>query len=117
MLGLMLDTEALSDETAVVSVAGELDMYTAPSFEQELVAALVSGTRRVVVDLSKCEFLDSTALRVLLRTRASLEDKSRLVLAAPDRSILRVFQITGLERLFTIERAVPPAPPLRAISA
>ena len=107
MLAYTLETERLSDTTTVVRVAGELDMYTAPSFEQALTPVLADGTQRVVVDLSKCEFLDCSALGILVAARASLDGKTELVLVATDPNILRVFQITGFDRVFTIKRAIP----------
>ena len=116
MLDLTLKTETLPDETAIVSVAGELDMCTSPSLKQELAAALESGAERVIVDLSRCEFLDSSAIAVLLTTRARLEDKMKLILVATDRNILMFFHITGLDRVFRIEPTIP-TPQLHAISA
>lgn len=96
-------TELLPDDTRVVAVAGDLDMYTAPPFEQQILDALANGTARIVVDLSGCEFLDSTALAILIRARKRLgNQEQRLVLVATDHNIVKVFQITGLDRVFTI---------------
>jgi anti-sigma B factor antagonist len=102
MLEFTVENELLGDNTRVVSVAGELDMYTAPSFEQQLRDALDDGAR-VVIDLSGCSFMDSTALGILLSTRKQLDAQNgRLVLVAADRNILKLFEITGLEGTFTI---------------
>lgn len=114
MLNFRVETETRSDGTAFVSVAGELDMYTAPRLEQELASA-IAGRQGVIVDLTECEFLDSSALGVLLAARESLENGPELVLVASDHNILKIFQITGLDRLFRIERTAPP-PRLRALS-
>ena len=103
MIDFKLETESLADETRVVSVAGELDMYTAPPFEQQIAEALNNGHARVVIDLSECAFLDSTALGILVKANKRItEQKQRLVLVADDHNIIRVFQITGLHRMFTI---------------
>ena len=96
-------TELLPDDARVVAVAGEIDMYTAPQFEQRILDALDDGTGRIVVDLSGCELLDSTALGILVRVRKRLGDQEhRLVLVAPDHNIFKVFVITGFDRAFTI---------------
>ena len=108
-------TEALSDGTVVVSIEGELDLYTAPDFERELFAAIGTGAERVVVDLRKCEFCDSTALAVLLGARKALNDRGELVVVANRSDILRVFQITGLDQILRIERALPSTRQLRAV--
>ena len=103
MIDFKVETEFVGDETHVVSVAGELDMYTAPPFEQQVLDALDSGRGRVVVDLSGCEFIDSTALGILLTATQRLGEQSdRLVLVTADRSIVKVFEISGLDRTFTI---------------
>lgn len=102
MLEFTIENQLLADDTRVVSVAGELDMYTAPSFEQQVHAALDDGAR-VVIDLTGCSFMDSTALGILLSTRKQLGGKNdRLVLVAAERNILKLFEITGLETTFTI---------------
>jgi anti-sigma B factor antagonist len=98
-----VDTELLPDDARVVAIAGELDMYTAPPFEEQILDALDNGTARIVVDLSGCEFLDSTALGILVKARKRLGDqKQRLVLVATDHNIVKIFRITGLDRAFTI---------------
>lgn len=102
MLEFTIGSELLPNETRVVAVAGELDMYTAPSFEQQIHDALDDGAR-VVIDLSGCSFMDSTALGILLSARKQLGGQNdRLVLVAADHNILKLFEITGLEGTFTI---------------
>jgi anti-sigma B factor antagonist len=78
-------------------------MYTAPTFEQEINEALDNGYVRVVIDLTACEFLDSTALGILVSANQRLgEQKDRLTLVTADHNIVKTFQITGLDRRFTI---------------
>ena len=100
---LGLETEQLGDGVYVVSPAGELDLYTCPEFKQELLGVISSGARHVVVDLSLTTFVDSTALGVLLRGVERLKAADgRLSVVCPDENILRVFQVTGLHRVFEI---------------
>lgn len=103
MIDFRAETEVLADETRIVSIAGELDMYTAPRFERQILDAIENGSARVVVDLSECSLLDSTVLGILISVNKRLgKQKHRLVLVAADRNILRGFQITGLDRAVTI---------------
>jgi anti-sigma B factor antagonist len=100
---LGLETEQLGDGVYVVSPAGELDLYTCPEFKQELLGVISSGARHVVVDLSLTTFVDSTALGLLLRGVERLKAADgRLSVVCPDENILRVFQVTGLHRVFEI---------------
>lgn len=100
----MVETELLENGTRVVSVAGELDMYTAPRFERQLLEAVENGDAGVVVDLTACQFIDSTALGILVTANRSLGyPEERISLVITDRNILKTFEMTGLDRVFTIE--------------
>ena len=96
-------TEKLSDEQYVISLAGEVDLYTAPEFKQQLLQVIGDGAKAVIVDFSKTTFIDSTTLGVLVggvkRLRAN---DGRLSLVCSDRNITKIFEITGLDRVFTI---------------
>jgi anti-sigma B factor antagonist len=87
----------------VVRANGELDVNTAPDLREQLARLVTDGARRVVVDLSDISFVDSTALSVLVSALKRLrQSDGDLELASPNPSVRRVFEITGLTRLFTI---------------
>jgi anti-sigma B factor antagonist len=98
-------------ETTVVAVAGEIDVYTAPRLREELVALIDGGRHRVVVDMQGVEFLDSTGLGVLVGAlkRVRAYDDGALGLVCHDDRILKIFRITGLTKVFTIDSSVPAA--------
>ncbi len=91
-------------DVVVLGVHGELDLATAPALARELHAAQKTGSKRVVVDLSELEFMDSSGLHELLRarTRASERDQ-RLSLRRGPRSVQRLFELTNTEHLFSYE--------------
>lgn len=95
---------------AVLSVAGEVDVYTAPQFRQQLIELVDLGHRKIVVDLEGVEFLDSTGLGVLVgglkRVRSHDGD---LALVCTQRRILKVLEITGLTKVFAIHDSVDKA--------
>jgi anti-sigma B factor antagonist len=96
-------TEQVGDDVYVVAPTGELDLYTCPEFKDELLRVVATGARHVVVDLSLTTFVDSTALGVLLRGDERLKEADgRLSVVCPDEKILRVFEVTGLDRVFEI---------------
>jgi anti-sigma B factor antagonist len=98
--GVVVDRNG--DEARVI-VRGELDMFTSASLRKELVDLIADGTRDITVDLKYVEFVDSTALGVLVgamkRLRALDGD---LKLANPNVSTKRVLEITGLDRILTV---------------
>jgi anti-sigma B factor antagonist len=102
-LNFDVKTEKVEDDTYVISLAGEVDLYTAPEFKQQLLNVIGEGGKDVVVDFTDTTFIDSTTLGVLVggvkRLRAQ---EGRLSLVCSDRNITKIFEITGLDRVFTI---------------
>jgi anti-sigma B factor antagonist len=86
-------------------------MYTAPRLREGLVELAAKGARLVTVDLAGVNFIDSTALGVLVgglkRLRQSDGD---LMLRSPRPSAVKVLEMTGLTRVFTITQAETLAP-------
>jgi anti-anti-sigma factor len=93
----------------VVRLAGELDLYNAGAVRDALFEACADGPDRVVVDLSEVEFIDSTALGVLIEARTKLENRRAFLLAAPGLETRRALQISGLDRHFSVHDTVPEA--------
>jgi anti-sigma B factor antagonist len=87
-----------------MSVAGEIDLYTAPRLHSELMSALGASTPvQLVVDMAGVEFCDSTGMNVLLAAqRRAREAGGDLQLASPRPAIKKVLQVTGLESVFTV---------------
>jgi anti-sigma B factor antagonist len=87
-----------------MSVAGEIDLYTAPRLHSELMSALAASTPvQLVVDMAGVEFCDSTGMNVLLAAqRRAREAGGDLQLASPRPAIRKVLQVTGLESVFTV---------------
>jgi anti-sigma B factor antagonist len=96
-------TDKVDEERYVISLAGEVDLYTAPEFKQQLLNVISEGGKDVIVDFSDTTFIDSTTLGVLVGgvKRLRAED-GRLSLVCSDRNITKIFEITGLDRVFTI---------------
>ncbi len=87
----------------VITAAGELDVNTAPELRENLARLISGGATLVTIDLSAVGFVDSTALSVLVSALKRLRQANGdLQLASPTPSVRRVFEITGLTRLFTI---------------
>jgi anti-sigma B factor antagonist len=81
----------------VIAVSGELDLSVARQFGDALTRA-VEGSGDVLVDLSACEFLDSTGLALLVNTRNDLgEQGRRLAVLAPSAQVARLLEVTGLQ--------------------
>jgi anti-sigma B factor antagonist len=104
VLGFEVRTAQLTPSTYVISVTGEIDAFTSPALGQELDWVLGDGGSNAVVDLGDVAFIDSTALRVLLRALPRFSKRGgMLVLVSDDRRVLRTLEITGLDQKFKVE--------------
>ena len=91
------------DGADVIALAGEVDLYTAPEFKQQLLDVIAKGGKDVIVDFSDTTFIDSTTLGVLVGGVKRLRtNDGQLSLICSDRNITKIFEITGLDRVFTI---------------
>ena len=91
---------------AVLSVQGEVDVYTSPRLKQEMVDLLNRGLVNLVVDLNAVKYLDSTGLGVLIGgLKRARERDGDLRLICDNMRILRIFEITGLTKIFDIDRS------------
>lgn len=93
----------------VVSLGGELDLYNAEHVREALTGACAEAPERIVVDLGEVEFIDSTALGVLIEARTKLDNGRSFLLAAPGVETRRALQISGLDQHFSVHETVPEA--------
>jgi anti-sigma B factor antagonist len=93
------------EDVYVVRIAGEVDMSHEEELRSELRAAVAAKPRGIVVDLTECEFIDSSAIRALLLSREAQhpeEGSERLAVAASSEQILRILSVMGLDRVIPI---------------
>jgi anti-sigma B factor antagonist len=93
----------------VIRLAGELDLYNAAPVREALFEACSNGPNRIVVDLGEVDFIDSTALGVLIEARTKLTNRKAFLLAAPGLETRRALQISGLDRHFAVHETVEDA--------
>jgi anti-sigma B factor antagonist len=93
----------MEDETYLVGVEGEIDLYSAPELRSRLAKAIDSGKTRLVVDLREATFIDSTTLGVLIAAVKRVQPVGgTLAIVCADQNIRRIFELTGLENVFPI---------------
>jgi anti-sigma B factor antagonist len=91
------------DGTTIVSVGGEIDVYTAPKLRDKITELVAAGVYHLVIDMESVEFLDSTGLGVLVGglKKVRAHDGSLQLVCTQDR-LLKIFRITGLAKVFVI---------------
>jgi len=97
--------ETIDDEDSVVVIAvhGQADLHTAPELRNAMTAALDGGATGLVVDLSEATFIDSMTLGVLLGAVKRLRPSGgKVTIVCVDPHIRRIFEITLLDRVFSL---------------
>lgn len=99
--------ERVDEGVAVITVVGEIDVATAPQLRESLHRVIARGQSTVVLDMLAVTFLDSTALGVLvggLKRCRELGGELHVVVA--DARIRKIFEITGLNKVFPLAAAL-----------
>jgi anti-sigma B factor antagonist len=82
-----------------VSVFGELDQGTAPELRGVLARAMGNDNGSVLVDLSDCEFIDSTGLSLLVEAKRRLDQEQRpFGVCCPHVDVRRLLELTGIDQ-------------------
>jgi anti-anti-sigma factor len=88
-------------DTAVVAAVGEIDLSNAPQLAEALAAA--NGAPRVVVDLTRCTFFDSSCLSVLAHYAKTLREQNRQFNVRVDPVGRRLIELTNLGELLGLQ--------------
>ena len=103
-MNFKISDEEIDEQSHVISLGGEIDLYTAPEFKERMVELIEAGKKHIVVDLSEATFIDSTTLGVLVGGVKRLRPSGGgLALVCTDQNISKIFEITGLDRVFSIQ--------------
>ena len=99
---LQIDEES-RDGFTVLSPTGEIDVATSAALKEAITSTIVAGGTHVVVNLLGVDFIDSTGLGVLIGgRRRALAVNGSLSLVCNDDHTLKLFRLTGLDKVFTI---------------
>ena len=91
----------------VVAVAGDLDAVTVRQFRDELMRQILDAGRRVVVDLSGLQLMDTSAIHMLVRVNNRvMADGGLLVLAGAQPQVAQVLSLTGADELMPVVGSV-----------
>jgi anti-sigma B factor antagonist len=115
-LDFVLAERELDENTQLIEAAGTVDLFAAPEFKDAMARIIESGKRWIIVDLTDASLVDSTMLGALLGARRRLQVRGGgLAIVCPEPGIRKVFEITGLDRMFPLESEVDEA--LQALRA
>jgi len=94
---------SLPDEPNVLPLEGEIDLHVSPRVSASLGAMIEKKPQRLVVDLSKVSYIDSSGLAVLIEAMQNVEAYGgKFMLAGIQDNVKPIFEIARLDQVFLI---------------
>jgi anti-sigma B factor antagonist len=90
------------DQAVVVTVAGEVDMLSAPQVAEAIHTALAARPAALIVDLSKVAFLASAGMTVLMTAQAEVVPPTRFAVVADGAATSRPIKLTRLDSVLSL---------------
>jgi anti-sigma B factor antagonist len=103
VLNFHIEDEPLHGDLMLIKLQGEVDLYAAPDLKDHVNNAIEGGKTLLILDLSDATFIDSTTLGILVSGMKRLRPRGgRLAVLCPDPTMAKIFDITGLNRMFSV---------------
>lgn len=100
---LRIESRLAGEGSAVLALAGEVDVSNTPQVREAGIKLLADGATRLVVDLSRAEYMDSAGLGTLVGMLKRVKEAGgAMAIAGPQPRVRRLFEITGLDQIFAI---------------
>lgn len=94
----------------ILQMAGEVDAYTCEQFREAVLKSLDGNVDNVILVMHDVDYIDSTGLGALVAGLKRAADRNaRITLVCSNPRVRRVFEITGLEKVFPMYRSVQDA--------
>jgi len=91
------------DRPNVLPLEGEIDLHVSPNVAKALASMIEKKPRRLIVDLTRATYLDSSALAVLIEAMQNIDAYGgKLVLAGMNNDVRTIFEIARLDQVFSI---------------
>jgi anti-sigma B factor antagonist len=104
-MALDIELEELSDQT-VISVAGDVDLYTSPDLRKAVLKAIPKAAGRVALDLSGVNYIDSSGVATLVEGMRSARKHDKVfLLVAPSAAVTQVLELAKLDSVFEVQPA------------
>ena len=102
-MDIKVSTRSIRDLAQVVEVQGEIDVYTSPRVKETINELIEKGHYHLVINLEGVRYIDSTGLGVLIGALKKVREHSgRILLVCTNPQIKKIFNITGLVKIFEI---------------
>lgn len=102
-MDIKVNTRPSGDKAHLVEVQGEIDVYTSPRVKETINELIEKGKYNLIINLEGVRYIDSTGLGVLIGALKKVrEHQGRILLICTNPQIKKIFNITGLVKIFEI---------------
>ena len=99
----MVITEDRTADVLILGLSGKLDATTAKTFEDKILAEIEAGDRRLMIDLSRLDYVSSAGLRVFLVAAKRMRSKDgKIALCSLQDHVQQVFDLSGFSSILAI---------------
>jgi len=99
---MQIDIEQ-TDAGVVLTPNGEIDLSSSPELRESLLSALRDSPSKLIVNLSKTPYMDSSGVATLVEAmQKAMRSKTKLVLCGMEEKVRSIFEIARLDAVFTI---------------
>ena len=99
---MQLQENKLEDVLIVRPMEKRIDAATAADFKKRMSGWIDSGNRRIVLNLSKVDFMDSSGLGAVISGLKKIGDGGNIVICDVKETVLSLFRLTRMDRVFDI---------------
>ena len=99
----MENEKIIKNDVVIFRIKGDIDAYSSPSLKDKIVKEIESGTKKLVLNLTNVDYIDSAGLGVLVALLKRIKkEQGVLRIAGLKPNILKIFQLTRLNQIFDI---------------
>jgi anti-sigma B factor antagonist len=98
-IGITTSYQDVNDEASLVTVSGELDLFSLEEFKTVLNSAETAGHDLIVLDLRELSFIDSSGLGAIIGLKGRAQKSHKRVIVCPSEVVTKTFEVTGLHRV------------------
>jgi anti-sigma B factor antagonist len=103
-------TNEFLEGVRVVAVRGELDIASSTRIRKLLAGAKTDTAQPLVIDLSQCDFIDSTGLAALLHgAKPTQNGESHIAIVSPEGDVRRMLELTAIDQSIPVFESVEQA--------
>lgn len=99
---MQLDQRRADDALIVTPLEDRLDARVATDFKERMIELITAGNTKIVLDLSKVEFIDSSGLGAIVSSLKRMGGRGDLVVCGLQETTMTLFKLTRMDRVFQV---------------